>query len=89
VKFSNEFNIHDAKYELYDLSADPHEQKDLLKASPTPPAAMRKAAEATWAECLEMRKYIQDKDQGKQPDLTEAERNRLKSLGYIGGAAVK
>jgi hypothetical protein len=50
---------------------------------------LKKAIEKMWTEGLEMRKYFQEGNTEKEANLTQAERDRLKSLGYIGGAGAK
>jgi arylsulfatase A-like enzyme len=89
TKFKNEFDIHSGEYEFYDISTDRWEQKNLITTESNRCDMLKKAIEKMWTEGLEMRKYFQEENTEKEANLTQAERDRLKSLGYIGGAGSK
>lgn len=70
----------DGRYELYDLAADPLERHDLVDRRDERAAAMRRAVEA-YHESLRLCEPAGE----PPPELTPAQIERLKALGYLGG----
>ncbi len=68
--------------QLYDLSLDPLERRDLAAASPRKAAQLREMLEAHGEESKRLRAFYGLEDAKVQKDSEDA-RRRLKSLGYI------
>jgi arylsulfatase A-like enzyme len=63
-------------FELYDLAADPREQKNVFAERPEVAARLRRQLEAWLA--------VNEKLRGKAGEMDAATRERMKQLGYIG-----
>lgn len=70
---------------LYNLAADPGEKSDLSKSDPAMLDKMRGALEAYRKGCPE--KYFQGPPVKDEKGLSDAEKERLKGLEYLGGGA--
>lgn len=67
-----------ARYELYDLAADPCELNDLAAAQPQIVARLRDGMWKLWNPA----RIVSDDSRGRPRKLDEATRRRLRSLGY-------
>jgi arylsulfatase A-like enzyme len=68
--------------ELYDLSADPHEQHDLLERHPEVAARLQADAERLGAASAGLAAGLR---RGAVFDLDAGVREELEALGYLGG----
>jgi len=73
------------KYELYDVERDPLEQDDILNAESPGLANMKSTLELMWLECRELRNHYGEKALNPLLKLTSEDKQRLESMGYIGG----
>jgi arylsulfatase A-like enzyme len=80
--------VNDAEnHQLYDVAADPGETRDLAAERPADLARLVAAATA-WKESEERRlgRFERHPDEGGAVTLTPEEEERLRALGYLGGA---
>jgi len=70
--------------ELYRLDRDPHERDDVATAQPDEVARLRSLLDAEIARETRLRQALDGKGgAAKEPGLSDAERRRLKALGYL------
>ncbi len=87
ARFDIEFDASKAKFELYNISLDPWEHKHIIEVVPSRLAEMKRSIAQIWSECMDLRKYYAQKGPKVPVDMTDEERRRLESLGYVGGGA--
>lgn len=78
-----------AKFQLFDLAADPGERKDLYGPGRREAAELCDLLTRQWAESVARRAEYQDRGVARRVELDEKERQRLKGLGYVGDGATK
>lgn len=73
-------------YELYDLSTDPNEQRNLAAANPPHLASLKTSLLQIWTDSQKLR---QTTPAPNPVHLNDKDRQRMKGLGYTDGAAQK
>jgi len=69
---------------LFDLTTDPHEDRNLAEVRPEDLERLRGLVDAKWELDLELARRFEHPGDATTPGLTEEERQRLRSLGYLG-----
>ena len=79
-------NLHkESRYEFYDIAKDPWEKTNIVESRPLHLDAMTKSIAAFWSDCENIRTLYGKGGATTPVQLTEEERRRLESLGYLGG----
>jgi len=72
-----------SRYEFYDITKDPWEQINRIESEPLQFPAMKRSMARMWQQCVDIRTFYEKGGTRAPIDLTEEDRRRLKSLGYI------
>ncbi len=83
VRFGENPQEEQAEWFLHDVSTDRQEQSPATGADLEPASDIRAEIISFWEECAEIREHYST--QGQHIQLTDEERRRLESMGYIGG----
>jgi len=76
----------DARFELYDISDDPWEQRDIMRYHPVEQKKMTNVLCAMWLEGTTLRAHYLQGTENPQVTLTDEERRQLEGLGYVQGS---
>ncbi|MGE5612148.1 MAG: sulfatase [Bacillota bacterium] len=87
ARFDTSPNEPNTRYEFYDLSSDPNEQRNLIATHPPHLVPMKTSLLRLWADCLRLRQTAHPDPAANRVQLNDKERQRLKGLGYTDGAA--
>ena len=84
ARFDEALSGKEAKFELFDVSKDPGEVTPIAVSRPTALHDRLKAsAHGMWSQSLDIRHYYHKDGKTPRTTLTDAERRRLESMGYL------
>ena len=73
----------DARYELYNIATDRIEQQNIMSTFIREVETMKQLLSRTWMDSLRLNRTLYEQASSKVAQLSDEEKRRLKSLGYM------